>query len=107
MELRLNASALSSDSLMVPLTSNFLTDITFQALLDSGSSHCFIDSKFCSEHSILTKPITPITLRLFDGSSNSSITYMTSLPIRFLTGEIFDIAFYVTLLDPPCSAVLG
>ena len=32
---------------------------------------------------------------------------MTSLPIQFPTGEIFDISFYVTPLDPPCSAVLG
>src|SRR6266436_5631541 len=100
-------STLSSSSLIIPLSSNFIPNTTFQALLDSGSSHCFLDSKFCSEHSILTKSITPITLRLFDGTSNSTITYMTSLPILFPTGEIFDISFYVTPLDPPSSAVLG
>ena len=106
-ELKLNTSALSSDSLIIPLASNFLMDIVFHALTDSGSSHCFIDSKFVSEHSILTKSIPPITLQLFDGSSNSTITYMISLPIQFLTGESFDIDFYVTLLDHLCSAVLG
>ena len=107
MELKLNVSALSSDSLIIPLTSKFLTDIVFHALIDSGSSHCFIDSKFVSEHSILTKSIPPITLRLFDDSSNSTITYMISIPIQFPTGESFDIDFYVTPLDHLCSAVLG
>ena len=85
----------------------FLMDIIFCALIDSGSSHCFIDSKFVSKHSILTKSIPLITLWLFDGSSNSTITYMISLPIWFPTGESFDIDFYVTLLDHLCSAVLG
>ena len=107
MELKLNASALSSNSLIIPLTSKFLMDIIFHALIDSGSSHCFIDSKFVSKHSILTKPIPPITLWLFDGSSNSTITYMISLPIQFLTGESFDIDFCVTPLDHLCSPVLG
>ena len=82
-------------------------DIVFCALIDSGSSHCFIDSKFVSKYSILTKSIPPITLQLFDGSSNSTITYMISLPIQFPTGEFFDIDFYVTPLDHLCSAVLG
>ena len=82
-------------------------DIVFCALIDSGSSHCFIDGKFVSEHSILTKSIPPVTLWLFDGSSNSTITYMISLPIQFPTGESFDIDFYVTPLDHLCSAVLG
>ena len=82
-------------------------DIVFHALIDSGSSHCFIDSKLVSEHSIPAKSIPPITLQLFDGSSNSTITYMISSPIQFLTGESFDIDFYVTLLDHLCSAVLG
>ena len=56
-------------------------DIIFHALIDSGSSHCFIDSKFVSKHSILTKSIPLIMIQLFDGSSNSTITYMISLPI--------------------------
>ena len=106
-ELKLNESTLSSNSLIIPLTTSFVTDISIPALLDSSSSHCFLDSKFVSEHSILTEAITPITLQLFDGSSNSSITYMISLPIRFPTSESFDISFYVTPLDPLCSAVLG
>ena len=62
---------------------------------------------FVSEHSSPTKSIPPITLWLFDGSSNSTITYMISIPIQFLTGESFDIDFYVTPLDHLCSAVLG
>ena len=54
MELKLNASALSFDSLIIPLTSTFLMDIILHTLVDSGSSHCFIDSKFVSKYSIPT-----------------------------------------------------
>ena len=106
-ELKLNASTLSSNSLVIPLTSNFLTDIILHTSINSGSSHCFIDSKFVSKNSILMKSIAPITLWLFDGSSNSTMTYMISLPIWFLTGESLGIYFYVTPLDHLCSAVLG
>ena len=81
MELKLNASALSSDSLVIPFTSDFLMEIILHTLIDSCSSHCFIDSKFVSKNSIPTKSIPLITLRLFDGSSNSTITHMISLPI--------------------------
>ena len=100
-------SALSDpDSLCVNLlfpTSSAPT----KTLIDSGSSHCFLDSLFVSNHSINTTMIPLIGLRLFDGTSNSTITQIVELPIKFLSGEVFNITFYVTLLDSSCSAVIG
>ena len=51
--------------------------------------------------------IPPIRLCLFDGTSNSTITQIAELPIKFLSGEVFKITFYVTPLDSSCSTVIG
>ena len=51
--------------------------------------------------------IPPIGLHLFDGTSNSTITQIVELPIKFLSGEVFNITFYITPLDSSCSAVIG
>ena len=44
---------------------------------------------------------------MFDGTSNCTITQIAELPIKFLSGEVFKITFYVTLLSSSCSAVIG
>ena len=46
-------------------------------------------------------------LKLFDGTSNSVITQSVALPVKFLSSECMNVNFYVTLLDPSCSVVLG
>ena len=51
--------------------------------------------------------IPPIPLKLFDGTTNSTITQTVELPIRFPTGELQTVTFYVTSLDASCSVVLG
>src|SRR6202041_3684343 len=48
-----------------------------------------------------------IGLRLFDGTCNSIITQVAELPVKFPSGESFNLTFYVTLLDSSCSSVLG
>ena len=58
-------------------------------------------------HGVRTTPIPPIQLSLFDGSSNTSITEKTTMPIHFPSGEVLDLDFYVTPLDKSVSAVLG
>ena len=104
--IRLNASALSDpDSLFISLT--IPNSLSMRTLIDSGSSHCFLDSSFVSNHKITTTTIPPIGLRLFDGTFNSTITQIAKLPITFPTGEEFTLTFYVTSLDSSCSAVLG
>ena len=51
--------------------------------------------------------IPPIPLKLFDGTTNSTITQTVELPIRFPTGKLQTVTFYITLLDASCSVVLG
>ncbi|KAI0819176.1 hypothetical protein BC628DRAFT_1301773, partial [Trametes gibbosa] len=57
------------------------------ALIDSGSSHCFVDSVFADQHGLPANSVPLIRLHLFD--------------------EILDIDFYVTPLDKSVCAVLG
>jgi hypothetical protein len=46
-EVRINASALSlSTFLVISLSTRFVPDITFKSLVDSGSTHCFLESAF-------------------------------------------------------------
>ena len=107
-ELRLNAYTLSSpNSLTIQLTSDLIPSVTIVILVDSGSTHCFIDTTFVSRQQLGTLSITPIPLRLFDRTTNTVIHNTVKLPIHFTSGEIQSIMFYVTPLDVSCSAVLG
>jgi hypothetical protein len=83
-ELRLNASALSSPhSLILTLTSDLVPSTQIQTLVDSSSTHCFLNSVFTSVHKLRTTPIPPMPLRLFDGSTNSVINSTVNLTICF------------------------
>lgn len=105
-QLQLNASALSaSNSFYIPLTSPKIPSIN--ALLDSGSSHCFIDFDFAKANSLHLRLISPIPLRLFDGTCNAMIHFVVNLSVTFPSGKSMDILFYVTKLDSPSTAVLG
>ena len=84
------------------------SSVQFSALIDCGSTHCFVDSKFVQYHSLSAVSVfPPIELKLFDGTSNSVITQSLELPVLFPTGESMTVNFYVTPLDPSCSVVLG
>jgi hypothetical protein len=109
MEVRLNTSALSDPNSLIPSVTidTFLNISPFPALVDSGSTHCFIDSCFVSRYDIPTYPVSPIQLRLFDGTLNSVITAAIDLPICFTTGDVTSAMFYVTPLDSSCFIVLG
>ncbi len=85
----------------IPIYENIRT------LMDSGSSDCFIDAKFVSNHQLATYSVTPLQLCLFDGSTNSIITQAIDLNLRFATRNITPMTFYVTSLDGSCSMVLG
>ena len=56
---------------------------------------------------ISTYSIPPIQLQLFDGTTNATITQALDLSVRFKTGDITPMTFYVTPLDGSCSLVLG
>ena len=103
----LNASALSDPhSLHVSLTTPAISAF-FSTLVDSGSTHCFVDSGFVREHKLPVFSIDPIELKLFDGTCNSVITQSLDLFVLFPSGESMTINFYVTPLDSACSMVLG
>ena len=77
-----------------------------KALVDFSSTHCFIESAFIQIHKILTRQISPIPLRLFDGSVNMTISKSVESLVWFPSHNIFSIGFYVTSLDLSCSVVL-
>src|ERR1700719_728295 len=107
---RLNASALSDpNSLHVPLTSSLVSASlsVFSALVDSGSTHCFVDSEFVRRYALPVLSVLPIELKLFDGTSNSVITQSLVMPVKFPSGELMPVNFFVTPLDQSCSVVLG
>ena len=79
----------------------------FQALVDSRSTHCFVDSKFVDTYHLKTSVTPPVALHLFDGLSNSTISEIANLPIIFSTGDCMNLDFYVTPLDSSCSLVFG
>ena len=120
-ECRLNVSALSDpDSFRLPIYPSLypVSDPDFDsnsvfpsmtALVDSGSSYCFIDPAYVALHKISAVPIPyPILLRLFDGLLGQTITQVvTEFSVRFPFGDILPLTFYVTPLDSSCSVVLG
>ncbi|KAJ3004040.1 hypothetical protein NUW54_g5000 [Trametes sanguinea] len=73
--LRLNVSALSDPSSFVVSLYSETVLTPFLALIDSGSSHCFIDSDFVNKHRIPASDTPPLWLQLFDGNSGSSRAY--------------------------------
>src|SRR3979490_394562 len=107
--LTLNAvsSTLSKNSLVLNLTCIHMPENPLVTLLDCGSSDCFIESQVVQKYSLPTISVPPIPLKLFDGSTNSTITQTTTLPIRFLTGKLQTFFFYVTCGEGSCSAVFG
>jgi len=106
----LNSTSLSPNSFLLSLTSASISEHAhpFVALLDSGSSHCFVDEVFAKKNKIaLTKLPSTIPLWLFDGSAQNSISHKTHILLTFSTGETHQMEFYITKLDKGYSVVLG
>ena len=66
-----------------------------------------MDTKFVNFHNLPVYSISPIELKLFDGTSNSIITQLLELPVLLLTGESMTVNFYVTLLNLSFFMVFG
>jgi len=78
------------------------------ALVDSSSMHCFVDLQFVLKNNFTSYSISPIQLRLFDGTSNFVITQAINLSVQFPTsGDVTPMTFYLTPLDSECLIVLG
>ena len=111
--IQLNASTLSDPYLLfvflispLILDQDHLNKISFQALVNSGSTHCFVNFKFVDTHHLKTFTTPPVSFCLFDGLSNSTISKIANLPIIFSTSDCMNLDFYVTPLDSSCSLVL-
>ncbi len=100
--IQLNSTSLSLNTFLLSLTSTSVSEHAhpFVALLDSGSSHCFVDEAFAKKNKLaLTKLPSTILLQLFDGSAWNSISHKTYIPLTFSTGETHWMEFYITKLD--------
>ncbi|KAG6330581.1 hypothetical protein ID866_8510 [Astraeus odoratus] len=79
----------------------------FLALVDSGSTHCFVDKSFAYTNNFSIYSVPPIQLWLFDGTSNFVITQAAELPIQFpASGNVTPMTLYLTPLDSDCKIVL-
>src|SRR5260221_2814861 len=108
--IRLNSTSLSPNSFLLSLTSTSISEHAhpFVALLDSGSSHCFVDELFAKKNKLsLSKLMSTFLLRLFEGSTRNSVSHKTTIPLTFSTSETHQMEFYVTKLDKGYSIVLG
>jgi len=107
-EVWLNAAALTNpDSLHTPISLLSHSSVSSSGLVDSGSSHCFVDPSFVSLHSIPSYEISPVILRLLDGSVSANITCTANISIRFSTNDILPLKFYITKLDSTSAFVFG
>ena len=78
------------------------------ALVDSVSTHCFVDLQFAHKNNLTSYSVSPIVLRLFDGTSNFVITQAVNLSVQFPTsGDVTPMTFYLAPLDSECMIVLG
>ena len=95
------------NSLHIPLSSSIILNLHILTLIDSGSTHGFVNSTFVKNHNLPFSSVNLIRLHLFNGTSNSVITQTISLPVTFSSGESMTIDLLVTPLDSSCSVVLG
>ncbi len=102
----LNAAALTKlDSLFIPISFPAHPSHSATGLVDSSSTHCFIDTRFANKLGLSPYNIHPLRLRLLGGSFSSQITHAVDLTICHSTGDVIGVTFYVTQLDPPVVLV--
>src|SRR5260370_2022895 len=108
--LRLNTTSLSPNSFFLSLTSCAARNPLqpFWALLDSGSLHSFVNEAFALKNKLKFSYLPKaIPLRMFDGSTTSTVDRMCHIPIMFSTGESHTLDLFVTKLDEEYLVVLG
>jgi len=100
----LNASALYDPNSLMPhafLSSYDLPELC--ALVDSSSTHCFVDTKYALGLSLSTYSVPLITLQLFNSTLNFVITQAIDLSVKFPTSsDVTPMTFSLTR-----SIVLG
>src|SRR5260370_21081272 len=105
----LHTSSLSPNSFFLSLTSTSIHNPLqpFCALLDSGSSHSFVNEAFVMDNKLKFSYLpNPIPLKMFDGSTPSNISKKVWMPITFSTGETHHLELFVTSFDENYSLIL-
>src|SRR5258706_7242974 len=106
----LHTSSLSPNSFFLSLTSCATRNPLqpFRALLDSGSSHSFVNEAFALKNKLKFSYLPKaIPLRMFDGSTTSTVDRTCHIPITFSTRESHALDLFVTKLDEEYFVVLG
>src|SRR6266481_9038369 len=106
----LHTSSLSPNSFFLSLTSTSVHNLLqpFHTLLDSGSSHSFVNEAFATNNKLkFSYLLNPIPLKMFDRSTPSNVSKKVRMPITFSTGEMHHLEFFVTNLDKNYSLILG
>src|SRR6266446_8104918 len=106
----LHTSSLSPNSFFLSLTSTSIRNPLrlFCTLLDSGSSHSFVNEAFAMENKLKFSYLpNPILLKMFDRSTPLNVSKKVQMPITFSTGEMHHLEFFITNLDENYSLVLG
>src|SRR5258705_5816565 len=106
----LHTSSLSPNSFFLSLTSTSVRNPLrpFCTLLDSGSSHSFVNEAFVMNNRLKFSYLpNPIPLKMFDGSTPLNVSKKVQMPITFSTGETHHLELFVTSLDENYSLVLG
>ena len=107
---KLAAASISSSLVLClsPSPSGSSSFFVLDTLVDSGSTHCFVDTRIVKQNKVVeTRLTTPTHLCLFDGSTSSKIVSTVLLDCTFPNGFRQSIDFFITTLDSSVSAVLG
>jgi len=81
--------------------------VPVNALVDSGSSDCFMDFALISKYHLPCQKINSHPLTLIDGTINHLVNHVVSLPIRLPCSYSCQIEFFVTKLEGTYPIVLG
>src|SRR5260370_39297122 len=106
----LHTTSLSPNSFFLSLTSTSVCNLLrlFCALLDSGSSHSFVNEAFAVENKLKFSYLpNPILLKMFDRSTPLNVSKKVRMLITFSTGETHHLELIVTSLDENYSLILG
>src|SRR5258708_9381060 len=106
----LNTTSLSPNSFFLALTSRAARNPLrpLRALLDSGSSHSFVNEAFALKNKLkFSYLLKAIPLRMFDGSTTSTVDRTCRIPITFSTSESHMVDLFVTKLAEEYSGGLG
>src|SRR5258707_7193441 len=106
----MNTTSLTPNSFFLSLTSCAARNPLrpFRALLDSGSSHSFVNEAFALKNQLKFSYLPKaILLRMFNSSTTSTVNRTCHIPITFSTSESHTLDLFVTQLDEEYSVVLG